>query len=141
MTEKEFIQKQSSLLQSSLRVFPDAFLADIPVREFSLPGSRLNLGEELFGNFEIIDTSGNTIHTAQDQYEAKYLVYASQQRRTTVNVPVNRSAYQQVAVAYEKYIDGLLKNLMQEYQSEFPQGKNPMQTVNEVLRMLGLVRF
>ncbi|MBI2420138.1 MAG: hypothetical protein HYV28_19930 [Ignavibacteriales bacterium] len=141
MTEKEFVQKHLARLQQALSRFPEAFLGEQAVKDFTLPDSRLNLGEELFGSYELIDSAGNTLHTARDIYEAKYLVYSSQHRHTIVPVPVNHSGYQAVTSAYERYIDNILKELISDYQKLFPAGKNAMAVVNEILRVLGLVRF
>jgi hypothetical protein len=141
MTEKEFILAWAKDYAPSLKIFPDDFIGNAEVSKIAHPDSRLNLGSELFGTFEIIDGKGKTFHTAQSLPEAKYYIYSNRSKADTLVVPVAQKELDLVVASYEKYLDDIIKLIMKDYAKKFPEGKNPHEAVTQIFYQLNLVRF
>ncbi|MCE1187710.1 MAG: hypothetical protein LWX56_01105, partial [Ignavibacteria bacterium] len=142
MTEKEFVQKQVEILGKKIKKFPGDFVDQAEaVKKLNLPAARLNLGEELFGNYELIDTTGTTHYTARDIYEAKYIVYCSQAGISDIQLPEKPAVVQSSIQAYTRYLDTIIKDIGKDYAKEFPAGKNGLACMNDILRFLNVVRF
>jgi len=141
MTEKEFIAVWVKKVAESMKNFPTDFITNTPVKEVELPATRLNLGAELFGTFEIIDNKGKTFLTAHSLTEAKYYIYASRTKPARIAVPETLKSIPPVISAYENYLDGMIKSILQNYNKEFPDGKSPNEAVTQIFYQLDLVRF
>lgn len=141
MTEKEFILKWAKDNAPALKIFPDDFIGDCEVTKIALPGSRINLGAELFGTYEIIDGKGKTFHTAHSLTEAKYYVYSNRSKSDTLAIPVSEKDLTSIVSAYEKYLDDMIKLIMKDYAGQFPEGKNQHDAVTQIFYQLNVVRF
>ena len=141
MNEKNFITGWVKNNGDSIRVFPQDFLGELQVSEITMPGSRLNLGSELFGSFEIIDSRGNTFLNTKSPAEAKYFIYASRSKPKSIFVPQSLDSIQTVVSSYEKYLDRLIKSIINDYNKQVAEGKNQDTAVNQVFYQLDLVRF
>jgi hypothetical protein len=141
VTEKDFILQWAKKHADSIKTFPDEFLSDCELLTIPLPGQRLNLGEELFGTFGIIDNTGHTIHTAQSLTEAKYYIYANRSNKNSLSIPKDEKVIAACITAYEKYLDEMIKQIRKEYTKNFPDGISQHETVTQIFYQLALVRF
>lgn len=142
MTEKEFISDRISELSSrGIKNFPDDFSDIMENKAISLPGRTLLLGQEFFGKFEILSVNGSLVYQADNYDEAKYIIYANRLRPKSVLIPVMQKEVRNINSRYEKYIDSVMREIESEFKSRFPLSKNLNSTVNEILRVLNLVRY
>lgn len=142
MTEKEFISGWiSKLTAAGIKEFPGDFISSEETNVITLPGKTLILGEEFFGSFEILAVDGSSIYRAENYNEAKYIIYANRNRPKALSVPVSHDAISEVIVIYEKYLDSIIKEIDKNYKIEFPSGNNVNGVVNDIMRVLNLVRY
>lgn len=141
-TEKEFITKTvESLNATGIKIFPDEFISLSEVKTISVPAKILIMGEEFFGNYEILSADRKVVHQASTYSEAKYLIYASRKKAAEITIPVNEEEIKQVVLQYEKYLDSIMKEIVSLYKKTFPDGKNALFVMNEILMILNLVRY
>jgi hypothetical protein len=141
MTEKEFVNKQVYLLSEELKVFPDGFISNYESKVVSVPSKNLILGEEFFGKYEILTAEGNLVFHSTSYDEAKFIVYSSRTKPEKVLLPINSDELKKSLLAYNKYLDGLIKDISMLYKKNFPEGKNLHVITNDIFRILNLVRY
>jgi len=127
LTDKEFINKWTSTLSE--------------VEEITLPGKTLVIGEEFFGDFEVLTADGNAIMQVSSQNKAKYLVYASRFKLTSVKIPTDEMQLKSVITKYESCLDAIIKEIEADYKKIFPGEKRSNNFVNEIFRILNLNRY
>ncbi|NUM63279.1 MAG: hypothetical protein HUU44_14270 [Ignavibacteriaceae bacterium] len=136
MNEKDFIfSKSKDLSLSGLKNFPQDFTFSKKINSIDVPEKVLSLGKEFFGSFEVTSATGDFVMTFQNEFEAKYVVYASQNRKNLINIPADQSAVINAVKEYEKYLDNLLLEIKNEYQRKVNNGKN------EIFKKLNLTRL
>lgn len=141
-TEKEFITKTvETLTKKGIKTFPDEFISSLEVKTISVPAKILIMGEEFFGSYEILSADRKVVHQASTYNEAKYLIYASRKKVTEINIPANEEEIKQSVLQYEKYLDSIMKEIVSLYKRTFPEGKNSLHMMNEILLILNLVRY
>jgi hypothetical protein len=101
----------------------------------------LTKGDEFFGEFEVINSRRNVVHSTPSVYEAKYVVYASRERVAEVPVPLSNDIIIATVRAYEKHLDELMTLIAGRYSTAFPEGRNAAVTATECLRLIDVVRF
>lgn len=141
MTKKEFVEYwKNKLISDGIKIFPDDFLNNAETLQRKIPAKTLILGSELFGTFEVITTDGEVITQAEDFIEAKYYVYASQQRKSEIKFPVDKKLIPIIVKNYEHYIDKIITEVTKDFRKSFTDTKetNP---VSEILKALNLVRY
>lgn len=142
MTEKEFISKSvSELREQKLKEFPGDIIEFEDGIVLTMPGKTLVIGEEFFGAVEVITTNGEQFLQAADHYEAKFIVYANRSNPVSILIPTDKNILKNAVTKYELYLDSVIKNIEQTYKKEFPEGKNASGVVNEIFRILNLVRY
>lgn len=142
MNEKDFIfSKSKDLSLSGLKNFPKDFSNSKKLRTIDVPEKVLVLGKEFFGSFEVTSTSGDFTMTFQDESEAKYIVYASQNRKDKIQLPIEMDALNKAVEDYEKYLDDLLQEIKNEYHRKVINGKNLTAVSNEIFKKLNLTRL
>ena len=142
MNEKEFINKWKTELSSEgLKVFPNDFLSKENCNEYDLKGKSLIVGEEFFGNYEILDIEGNVFLQVDDYYQAKYLVYSSRNKVHNVEMPNDISNLNNVLTEYEKYLDSILIKIQNDYKKTFRSNLNLHSVTNEIFHSLNLTRY
>jgi len=142
MSEKEFITLSASKLASNgIKNFPRDFTELKEHTELKLPGKTLLVGEEFFGKYEIHTAGGNSILHAESYLHAKYILYANRETPQIINLPTNESELKSVVQKYESYLDDIIKNIAADYKKSFPEQKNSKFVVNEVFKLLNLVRI
>jgi len=142
LTEKEFISKWTdSLSNSGIRKFPDDFLTDGEFENIKLPGKQLVIGEEFFGNFEVLTIDGAAFLQADSQSKAKYIVYSSRNKITELKIPKSPDEMKSIVSKYENYLDSIIKDIESDYKKTFPGEKRSNAMVNEIFRVLNLNRY
>ena len=141
-TEKEFITKTvETLTKKGIKIFPDEFISSFGMKTLSVPAKILIMGEEFFGSYEILSADHKVVHQASTYNEAKYLIYASRKKAAEISIPVNEEEIKQAVLQYEKYLDSIMKEIVSLYKKTFPEGKNSLFVMNEILMILNLVRY
>ncbi|MCK9425162.1 MAG: hypothetical protein M0Q21_03870 [Ignavibacteriaceae bacterium] len=141
-TEKEFITKTvQALNKKGIKTFPDEFMSLSTTKTISVPAKILIMGEEFFGSYEILSADRKVVFQASTYSEAKYLIYASRKKTAEITIPVNEEEIKQAVLQYEKYLDSIMKELVSLYKKTFPEGKNSLFVMNEILMILNLVRY
>jgi len=142
LTEKEFIAKTvETLKKKGIKIFPDEFLSSSALKTISVPVKVLIMGEEFFGSFEILTADRKAVYQASTYSQAKYLIYASRKKTAEINIPLSEEEIKQSVLQYEKYLDSLMKEIVSIYKKNFPEGKNSLFIMNEILMILNLVRY
>ncbi len=142
MKEKEFITKwTTSLSEDGIRKFPDDFTKESKVEKIELPGKSLVIGEEFFGSFEVLTIDGTAVMQADSQSKAKFIVYASRNKITKLNIPENPEEVKSSVSKYENYLDTIIKEIEADYKKTFPGEKRGNALVNEIFRVLNLNRY
>ena len=142
MTEKEFISKwTSSLSRNGIKTFPEDFEDKKSAVEIKLPGKTLVIGEEFFGNYEVLTIDGTAVLHAENQYKAKYIVYSSRKKNTSVKIPVKFEDIKTSVAKYENYLDSIIREIEADYKKFFPGEKRSNDLTNEIFRVLSLNRY
>jgi len=141
LTKKEFVEYwKNKLISEGIKTFPDDFLDNVETLKKKIPAKTLILGSELFGTFEVITTDGEIITQAEDYVEAKYYVYASQQRKSEIKFPVDKNLIPLIVKKYEQYIDSIITEVTKDFRKSFQDTKE-INPVSEILKTLNLVRY
>ena len=142
MTSVEFIKtKVKEITEAGLKSFPDDFLFPCSVKDTLLPGEILIIGNEFFGSFEVLTVKGDLFCYTDTLLNAKYLTYASVQKKQNISLPLNPEDTEQVVKSYEKYLDELLKSIGKDYNVSFPENKDINGIINEVFKRVNLKRL
>jgi len=142
LNEKDFIfSKSKDLSLSGLKNFPQDFSNSKKISTIEVPEKVLLLGKEFFGSFEVTSATGDFSLSFQNEFEAKYVVYASHNRKNKINIPVEHSAIRSAVEEYEKYLDKLLLEIKNDYQKKINNGKNITLVSNEIFKKLNLTRL
>ena len=142
MNEKDFIFSKSKELQlSEIKNFPSDFLTSKNFNSLEIPEKNLILGKEFFGNYEVTTPAGDFVLTFNNVYEAKYIVYASKNRKHEIKIPIEPESIKSSVESYEKYLDQLLLEIKKDYSARFKNGKNITSVSNEIFRKLNLTRL
>lgn len=142
MNEKDFIfSKSKDLSLSGIKNFPQDFNNSQSFKTIDVPEKVLVLGKEFFGSFEVTSATGDFVMTFQNEFEAKYVVYASHNRKNKIKIPTDLLAIRNAVEEYEKYLDKLLLEIKNEYQRKINNGKNITAVSNEIFKKLNLTRL
>ena len=142
MSEQDFIfSKSKELSLAGIKNFPIDFLQTKKLSEIEVPDKVLILGKEFFGSFEVSSATGDFVMTFTNESEAKYVVYASRNRKNKINVPRELTSIKKSVEDYEKYLDELLQNIKKDYLKKINNGKNLTSVSNEIFKKLSLIRL
>ncbi|MBK9098588.1 MAG: hypothetical protein IPM14_10845 [bacterium] len=142
MNEKDFIfSKSKDLSLSGIKNFPQDFNNSQSFKTIDVPEKVLVLGKEFFGSFEVTSATGDFVMTFQNEFEAKYVVYAGHNRKNKIKIPTDLLAIRNAVEEYEKYLDKLLLEIENEYQRKINNGKNITAVSNEIFKKLNLTRL
>lgn len=142
MSEADFIFSKSKELQlAGIKEFPLDFTERKNLTEKEVPDKVLVLGKEFFGSYEVTSATGDFVLSLNDESEAKYIVYASRNRKTSINIPSDPESVKKSVEEYEKYLDNLLLDLRKDYLKKFNNGKNFTSVSNEIFKKLNLTRL
>lgn len=142
MSEKDFIGKWvNNLRDGGLKNFPEDFMIETETENVSLKSKTLVLGPELFGTWEINDTQGSRVVQAGSLIKAKYILYSNRTLPERITVPKSEDANRQMVKLYEKYLDGLVMEIIKEFRNQFPEKKNFFEVSNKIFNSLNLCRY
>lgn len=142
MNEKEFISRWvEKLSKSALKNYPEDFLGENKVSKLKLPGTSLTLGEELFGNIEIVDTRGNSVLMVNSMSKAKHILYGNKNKPAFISIPEDEKQVVETVKSYEKYLDGILKEIEADFKKNFPETKSFPNVSSEIFNLLNLKRY
>ena len=142
MTEKEFISGWTKKIEKEgIKKFPEDFIVNKDLEKIELPGKTLIIGEEFFGSYEILTIDGNPFLQLKNHTKAKYIVYSNRLKPKIILVPSSESEIKTAVSNYENYLDGILKEIKQDYTKNFPYGKNSIASANEIFKILNLTRY
>lgn len=116
MSESDFIfSKTRELSLSGIKNFPIDFYNLKNFTEIDVPDKVLVLGKEFFGSYEVSSTSGDFVMTFSNELEAKFIVYASRNRKNKIKIPRDSESIENAVEEYEKYLDILLQDIRKDY--------------------------
>jgi len=142
VNEADFIfSKSKELSLSGVKNFPLDFINTNKLNEVDVPDKMLVLGKEFFGSFEVSSPNGDFIMTFTNEYEAKYIVYSSQNRKSRIKIPADLTSTKKSVEDYEKYLDQLLREIENDYQKKINHGKNFTSVSSQIFKKLNLTRL
>ena len=142
MSEKDFIfSKSKELSLAGVKNFPIDFINTKYFSEIEVPEKVLLLGKEFFGSFEVTSATGEFSISFTDEFEAKYVVYASHNRKSKIKLPAEKVNIRKAVEEYEKYLDQLLQEIKKDYQRKINNRKNFTAVSNEIFKKLNLIRL
>lgn len=142
MNIKEFVSQYiNNFASKETKSFPEDFTKLTDPKKLELPPKTIVLGNEFFGQYEIITTDGTSLLQATNIFEAKYIVYASRQRTGVILIPQNSSEIKEAIEQYEEYLDSILHDIEGNFLNEFPNSPELHKTTSEIFLKLGLVRL
>jgi hypothetical protein len=141
MSEKEFASSSATKIASNgIKNFPHDFIQLKEQTELKLPGKTLLIGKEFFGKYEIHTADGNSVLHAESYLQAKYILYSNRLTPNTIYLPINDNELKAGVQKYESYLDNFIKDIEAGYKKSFPDQKNSKSVVNEVFKLLNLIR-
>ena len=142
MSEKDFIfSKSRELYLNGIKNFPVDFINSKNTKIIEVPEKELVLGKEFFGSYEVSTIAGDFVLTFSDALQAKYIVYASKNRKDKIKIPKEPDNIKAAVENYEKYLDQLLQEIKKDYLVRFSSGKNFTFVSNEIFKKLNLTRL
>lgn len=142
MSEKDFIfSKSREISLSGIKNFPVDFADLKNTREVEVPDKQLMPGTEFFGSYEVRTASGDFVLILDNEDEAKYISYASLNRKNEIKIPKELTNTREAVETYEKYLDSLLNEIKKDYTTRFKTGKNFNSVSNEIFKRLNLIRL
>ena len=124
-----------------LKNFPSDFITNSNCESLNMPGKSLVKGPELFGNFEIIDTTGETFTQTDNIYKLKYILYSNRNTPEKIEVPVDENELKSIVKLYEEHIDELIKTVEKNYRQTFQSTKEFHTSSNKIFTSLNLSRY
>ena len=142
MNEADFIfSKSKELSLSGIKNFPIDFINTKKMSEVDVPDKMLVLGKECWVSCEVSSPTGDLIMTVTNEYEAKYIVYASQNRKSKIKIPADLTSTKKCVEDYENYLDQLLREIENDYQKKINYGKNYTSVSSQIFKKLNLTRL
>lgn len=142
MNDREFIKNYvDKILSDGLKNFPAEFLSTNDLRKFKMPCKALHLGEEFFGNYEILTSEGESFQQVKNYIEAKYIIYSNRDLPAEILMPEDDEKIKQAVKSYESYLDKIVKEIDSAIPKTSLKIKNPAIVISEIFRILNLIRY
>ncbi len=142
MTEKDFISNWTKQISDEgIKSFPDDFISFKNYQLIDLPGKALVIGKEFFGTVEILSTDGTQVYQAENHLTAKFIIYSNRLVPLKIKIPKENSVIGSSVNLFENYLDGIIKQIESDYKKSFPMGKNSSGAINNIFRILNLMRY
>ena len=142
MTEKDFAKEWvGKIKEGMLKQFPDDFVTESETESVSLPGKLLIMGPEMFGAYEVTDSSGNPYYQSTDVNRIKYVLYANRNKPVKIDIPKDDSIILNAVKNYEKMLDSIIIEMEKSFKSSFPDSRNFLSVSNSVFNSLNLQRY
>ena len=136
--ENKWLQK---IRDELLKSFPDDFLDFEDYEIIELPQKPLLKGSELFGSYEIIDTSGSQFLITDSVDKMKYILYSNLNKPVSTKIPKDRMEIKDAVKRYEKHLDELLRMIIKDYKAEFPSSNEHIKVSSKIFQLLNLHRY
>lgn len=142
MTEKEFISQEiNRIKKDGIKIFPADLINNFETTKLETPGKTLFMGNNIFGQYEIITSDGSPVFQVDNLSKAKYIVYSSFIPGNKIPIPSDKNDIKIIVENYEKYLDSLLIKIREDFVKEFSLSQNKLSVSNEIFRKLNLVRI
>lgn len=142
MNDKLFVEYWINKIQSSgIKYFPFDFIDQTRLDIIPIPVKTLVIGQEFFGQYEIIATDGESVYHASNYDEAKFFVYSSKEREGKAYLPKDKIIIKSIVDDYNKYLDELINQINKDYKKNFQDVKNIYAVSNEIFKKLNLIRY
>jgi hypothetical protein len=142
VTEEKFVSQYiKKHAETNIKNFPDDFIVVSDNEILENPHKTLVLGNEFFGNYEILTADGMPFIQAENIHKAKYIVYASRHFDSNIMIPKNDSEIKTAVENYEKYLDWILLDIEESFKIEVPKSPNIYSVSNEIFMKLNMVRY
>ncbi len=142
MTTKEFTSNWCTRIRNNgIKTFPDDFLSNCETEELLLPQKPLIIGNEFFGHYEILTTDGSSAMQVESHDKAKYLVYASRYKPGKIKIPKSDIEVKTAIKNYHYYLEEIISQIKSDYNKNFPSSKNSNEAVNEIFRILNIIKY
>ena len=142
METKKFIADTVIGLQAKgLKNFPGDFLDGVDTEEICLPAKSLIMGDELFGAYEIFTSGGEPVCIVQSYEKGKYIVYAGRAKTGRILIPKNEADISNILSGYNSYLDSIMKEIAERYRLLFGGNKDPNEAINQIFKILNLIRI
>ncbi|MDR3626843.1 MAG: hypothetical protein P4L45_08415 [Ignavibacteriaceae bacterium] len=125
----------------SLKSFPDEFIDSTALQDITLPGKALIIGGSFFGSIEILTTDGSVFMNVESHLKAKYIIYSNRNRPLKITIPEKETELKSTVEKYENYLDQLIKQIEADYKKNFPGGKDSALLINNIFKILNLIRY
>ena len=136
--EKKWFDRVEEYL---LRSFPQDFLEGHETESFDLPGKSLLKGPELFGQYELLDTEGNSIISTNNLELIKYILYSNRNLPRKIKIPSDPDQISSMVEVYENHLDEIIKKIKEDFKSEYPNSSKTEITINKIFQRLNLYRY
>ena len=140
MTEKDFVAKWIEKIRVELKKFPADFIKSEECTVMPVPQKLFIFPPPLFNTYQIIDEAGETIFSTDDQYKAKYIIYANRIRPSEIKIPAKDLRVYEIVRDYEKHLDSFLKEMESEFKKLWPNSKAFHRNSLQVFNALDLLR-
>lgn len=140
MTEKEFVSKWIDKIRVELKKFPGDFIKGEECTTLNLPPKLLIFPPPLFNTYQVIDESGETVFSTDENFKAKYVIYANRTRPKELQIPVNDLRIYEIVRDYEKHLDTFLKDMELEFKKLFQNPKGFKRISLQIFNSLDLIR-
>lgn len=140
MTEKDFTARWIEKIRVELKKFPGDFIKNEEHTILSVPQKLLIFPPPLFNTYQIIDEAGETVYSTDDQYKAKYVIYANRTRPAEIKLPVKDLRFYEIVRDYEKHLDTFLKEMEVEFRKQWPASRAFHRISLQVFNSLDLIR-
>jgi len=140
MTEQQFVKKWIEKIENDLlTTFPDDYINDSETKIFKLPGKSFSIASELFGQYEVLDISGNKVIQTDDYFLVKYLLYSNRTKPISVSIPISNEDITLIVKQYEKLLDSIIKEVLDNIKVVLPK-TDSMKLSNHIFNMINLNR-
>jgi hypothetical protein len=142
MDEKKFISLWIQTLNAdTIKSFPKDFSVTGECKAYNLPGKGLLIGNDFFGEIELIDAEGAEVLRVDSYEKAKFIIYANRTRPDVIFIPIDPASIIEMNSRFETYLDSLIKRIDQDYRKRFPASKNFTEALNQIFKHLNLTRL
>jgi hypothetical protein len=140
MTEKDFVANWIDKIRVELKKFPNDFIKNEECVVLQVPQKLFIFPPPLFNTYQIIDEGGETIYSTDDQYKAKYIIYANRSRPAEIKIPAKDLRIYEIVRDYEKHLDSFLKEMENDFKKLWPASKGFHRISLQVFNSLDLLR-
>jgi hypothetical protein len=142
LTQKEFESKWIALIEKEMiKKFPDEFIDLSDCEIVIMPGTFLMIGSEFFGNYEIVDTSGQAHFNFDNYFKVKYILYSNRNKPAQILRPLKEEKIVSAVKEYERLMDSIVRDIGKDYKKVFQDSQQFPKVSNHIFTALNLQRY